>query len=78
MNKLQVELDKAQKRITKAVQKHIDCVHVSVVHNEYSITVHAWNDGDIVASYHVRQPTTITQVVQHVHQERTSAYNESY
>ena len=78
MNKLQVELSKAKKRITKAVQKHIDCERVCVAHNEYSITAHAWRDDDIVASYHVSQPTTITQVVQHVHQERTSAYNEFY
>ncbi len=76
MNKLQVELSKAQKRITKAVRKYIDCEHVSVAHNEYSITAHAWRDDDIVASYHVQQPTTVTRVVQHVHQERTFAYNK--
>ena len=70
MTKLQVELAKANKRITKAVRKHIECEKVSLEFNQWGITTHAWSeDSDILATVRAEPNSTINQVTQKIHKE---------
>lgn len=66
MTRLQVELASARKRITRAVHKKIDSDDVTVNYDRWNIVIHAWLNGDIVASWYCNPNTTTNQIVQEV------------
>ena len=68
-SRLQLELAKAKKRIAKAVHKKIDCEDITVCYDEWNISIHAWTDHDIVASWYRVSTLTTTQVVDYIQNE---------
>ena len=69
MTKLQVELAKAKKRITKALEAHVVLDRVTIDYGYWNINVFVWLEDDIVASVYTPTNATTKQIVQQVHKE---------
>lgn len=67
MTKLQVELAKANKRITKALEAHVVLDRVTIDYGYWNINVFVWLEDDIVASVYTPTNATTKQIVQAVH-----------
>ena len=70
MTRLQVELAKAHKRITRAVRRYVECEKVTVSYSIWAVNVHVWQDDKIIIAVYpnITNPTT-NQIVQTVHAE---------
>ena len=67
MDKLNVERNKAKVRITRAVRKKmcVDNVHVS--YSDWTTSVHAWKDGNIIYTWYIDKPNaTVKQICQYI------------
>ena len=70
MTKLQVELEKARKRIEKAVRKKVTCTSVTVSYDHLGdVAIYAWLNSKIIASMYTHDDQTTKQIVRRVQTE---------